>query len=197
MTGLRTSSGAPSWIWGGLMILTAATILGLKISGAINPGTTYLLLIIPFLLGVQFYRSQQNSADACGASSPAIKRYNRGIALSSLGYVLGMGIAISVWNRYELSDSLVFVISLLPAIPTFAMIWVMGRYLKDEQDEYLRHRSVMASLWGLGVVLALGTFWGFLEMFALVPHIWSWWVMPVWAISMGASQYWQGWRSGE
>ena len=83
-----------------------------------------------------------------------------------------------------------FAISLLPAIPTFGMIAVMGRYLSEEQDEYLRYRSIMASLFGLGLVLALGTFWGFMEMFGLVPHIWSWWVMPVWAIGMGFGQFW-------
>jgi len=179
-------------MWGGLMIATAAAILALKLSGAIDGAAPYLLAIIPVALGVQFYRSMQRAADGCGASSPAVKRYNRGIAVTSLGYMLGMGIAISLWNRVALSDPLIFAISLLPALPTFAMIAVMARYLADESDEYLRHRAVTAALWGLGLVLALGTFWGFMEMFELVPHIWAWWVMPVWAMGMGLGQYWHG-----
>ena len=43
----------------------------------------------------------------------------------------------------------------------------------------------------LGLVLALGIFWGFLEMFELVPHVWAWWVLPVWAIGLGFAQLWQ------
>jgi hypothetical protein len=27
-------------------------------------------------------------------------------------------------------------------------------------------------------------------MFELVPHVWAWWVLPVWAISLGLAQLW-------
>ena len=181
--------------WGGLMIATAAAILGAKLSGAINAPTAYLLAVIPLALGAQYFRALQHPQPDCGMTSPALRRYNRGIALTSLGYALGMGIAMVLWNGYRLSDPAIFAISLLPALPTFAMIAVMGRYLAQEEDEYLRYRSVMASLWGLGLVLALGTFWGFMEMFSLVPHVWSWWVMPVWAIGMGIGQAILGWQA--
>ena len=117
--------------------------------------------------------------------------YNRRIVFSSLGYVLGLGIAVTLWNSYQLSDALVFAISLLPTVPTFGIIWAMARYLAEEQDEYLRHRMIMAALVALGVVLAIGIFYGFLEMFELVPHIWAWWVLPVWAIGLGLAQLWQ------
>ena len=117
--------------------------------------------------------------------------YNRRIVFSSFGYVLGLGIAITLWDRYELSDPAVFAISLLPTLPTFGIIWAMVRYLAEEQDEYLRYRTIMAALVALGLVLALGIFWGFLEMFELVPHIWAWWVLPVWAIGLGLAQLWQ------
>ena len=117
--------------------------------------------------------------------------YNRRIVFSSLGYVLGLGIAVTLWNSYQLSDALVFAISLLPTVPTFGIIWAMARYLAEEQDEYLRHRTIMAALFALGVVLAIGIFYGFLEMFELVPHIWAWWVLPVWAIGLGLAQLWQ------
>ena len=49
----------------------------------------------------------------------------------------------------------------------------------------------MAALFALGVVLAIGIFYGFLETFELVPHIWAWWVLPVWAIGLGLAQLWQ------
>lgn len=172
------------------MIGSAAAILGLTLGDAVSSSTAYVLLIIPVALGVQYYRVLQRTSAVCGNESAALGRYNRGIMLTSLGYMLGMGIAISLWDRFDLSPPVVFAISLLPAIPTFAMIWVMGRYIAGEADEYLRHRAIISALWGLCLVLALGTFWGFMEMFDLVPHIWAWWVMPVWAIGMGLGQSW-------
>ena len=128
-------------------------------------------------------------AGAC--TSAAMATYNRRVLLSSFGYVLGLGIAVTLWNGYELSRPLVFAISLLPTLPTFGIIWAMARYIAEERDEYLRHRTIMASLVALGFVLAIGIFWGFLEMFELVPHIWAWWVLPVWALGLGMAQLWQ------
>lgn len=168
-----------------LFLFAAAVIASLRVFDVIDRTTGTMLAIIPVALMIAFYRAmQKQTADQlCG--SPALLRYNKGVLLTSLGYLLGMAIAVYVWNNAPMSPGLAFGISLLPAIPTLAMIGVMGRYLTDESDEYLRYRAIMAALWGLGLVLTLGTFWGFLEMFEVVPHIWSWWVLPAWAIGMG------------
>ena len=40
-------------------------------------------------------------------------------------------------------------------------------------------------------MLAIGSFWGFLETFELVPHVPGWWAVPIWAIGMGLGQAWQ------
>jgi len=79
-------------------------------------------------------------------------------------------------------------------VPIYAMIWAMARYLVEEDDEFLRHRAIMASLFGLGLVLAAGSFWGFLETFGVVPHVDAWWTFPAWAIGMGIAQCWMSWR---
>ncbi|MGY8973431.1 MAG: hypothetical protein ACKVGV_07315 [Sphingomonadales bacterium] len=172
--------------WVALYFLSIAVIAALKLSGAIaSPVGFILLAAATFLL----FPLARRGADGC--TSQAMAAYNRRIVFSSFGYVLGLGIAITLWDRYELSDPAVFAISLLPTLPTFGIIWAMGRYLAEEQDEYLRHRTIMAALVALGLVLALGIFWGFLEMFELVPHIWAWWVLPVWAIGLGLAQLWQ------
>ena len=38
---------------------------------------------------------------------------------------------------------------------------------------------------------AIGSFWGFLETFELVPHVPGWWAVPIWALGMGLGQAWQ------
>ena len=115
-------------------------------------------------------------------------RYNSRFMLATLGYVLGMLVAISIHNSGMPVGPLAYAVPLLPTLPALAMIFVMGRYLVEETDEYLRHRASLSAIIGLGVVLVLGTVWGFLETFGLVPHIWAWWVVPAWAIGLGIGQ---------
>lgn len=179
---LLTSPGR----WVALYFFSVVIIAALKLTGAIESPVGFILLAAATCLLLPLARRRSD-----GCISRAMVDYNRRIVFSSLGYVLGLGIAVTLWNSYQLSDALVFAISLLPTVPTFGIIWAMARYLAEEQDEYLRHRTIMAALFALGVVLAIGIFYGFLEMFELVPHIWAWWVLPVWAIGLGLAQLWQ------
>lgn len=174
------------YLWVVLYFVAIGAIGGLKLTDAINGPTGFILLALA--TGLLIPIARQRTATC---SSKAMIDYNRRVLFSSFGYALGLGIAVTLWNNYELSRPAVFAISLLPTLPTFGVIWAMARYLAEEQDEYLRHRTIMAALVALGIVLALGIFWGFLEMFELVPHVWAWWVLPVWAIGLAATQLWQ------
>ena len=189
MTGITHTGRAPGF-WGGLFVASAAAVAGLKLSGAVEGGTAYLLFLIPMALLLPFYRSLQRQQDVRGCASPAALRYNRRMLLSSLGYVLGLGIAVWVWRNLEPGTEVTWLLATLPIVPVMAMIYAMGRYVVEESDEYLRHRAVMASLVGLGLVLSLGSFWGFLETFELVPHVPGWWTVPVWALGMGLGNLW-------
>lgn len=175
-------------IWGGTFLASAGALAGLTLSGAIDRTTTLVLALIPAALMVVFYRAAQRLNATAGYASSAQARYTRGILLASLAYMLGLGVALSVWRNYEVSQEITFLLALMPVLPIFGMIWVMARYLRDERDEYLRHRAIMASLGGLAAVLAIGSFWGFLETFELVPHVPGWWAVPIWAGGMGVTQ---------
>ncbi len=190
-----TTSARSTGFWVGLFLGSVGAVMGLKLSDAVEGGTAYLLFLVPTALLVPLYRSIQSHAGTRGCSSPAARRYNRGTLLSSLGYVLGLGIALWVWRNLEPSVGVTWLLAMLPIVPIFALIYVMGRYIVEESDEYLRHRAIMASLVGLGCVLAFGSFWGFLETFALVPHVPGWWTVPAWALGMGLAQAWMSRRT--
>jgi hypothetical protein len=185
-TPARTSAGRSPWFWAGNYFASSAIIVALKLTDAITSTVAMILFVGAMGLLIPLVRAGERQ----NCASPVMVRYNRRILAASFGYVLGLGIAIALWNNYELSGPVVFAIALLPTLPTFAMIWAMGRYLVEEQDEYLRYRMVRAAIMSLGGVLAIGIFWGFLEMFELVPHIWAWWVLPVWAVGLGLAQLW-------
>jgi hypothetical protein len=57
-------------------------------------------------------------------------------------------------QEYHLfSKTILNLIELLPAIPVAAMIYVVGRYLRQETDEFLRMIVTQSLLWGLGVTM--------------------------------------------
>ncbi len=175
--------------WAALFVVAMFGAAALS-STALEGPAGLIVRILPMALLIPMVKAAERRGAASGCVNPVIVRYNRRVLFSSFGYVLGLGIAISIWNAYEVDRVTAFALALLPTLPTFYMIWAMGRYLVEETDEYLRYRTVRAAIMSLGGVLAIGIFWGFLEMFELVPHIWAWWVLPVWAIGLGLAQLW-------
>ena len=182
MNGLNGRPG----LWIGLFLASAGAIAALKLTDAIDGTTGFILFAGATGLLIPYARSLSRKR----GTGSAIIRYSKGIAASSLLYVLGLGLAITLDRRMELAGTSAFLVALLPVLPILGMVWVMGRYLAEEQDEYLRHRAMISSLVGLGLVLSVGSFWGFLEMFELVPHMPGWWAVPVWAIGMCLGQGW-------
>src|SRR5690606_2652845 len=171
-------AGRSRWFWAGLMFASFGVIAALRITDAIGETAGFILMACAMLLIVPLTRAGLAHQRTTGHLSPAVARYTRRFMIASLGYMLGLGIAITLSQRMELSGVGAFAIALLPVLPIFAMIWTMARYLIEEDDEFLRHRATMASLAGLGLVLAAGSFWGFLETFGVVPHVDAWWTFP-------------------
>lgn len=84
--------------------------------------------------------------------------------------------------------ALLALLSLLPALPIVAAIVVMGAYLVEERDEFIRSRLVTAMVGGLGVMLAITTVWGFLENGGAVAHFPTFLTFPVWCGCFGLWQ---------
>lgn len=189
---MPATTGSRPGLWIGLFLAGSAAVAALRLSDAIDATTGFILFAGVAATLIPFAHSMARRGPSC--ASPAVVRYTKGIAASSLLYVLGLGLAITLDRRMELEGAMAFLVALMPVIPILWMIYVMGRYLAEEQDEYLRHRAMIASLAGLGLVLATGSFWGFLETFGLVPHVPGWWAVPIWAIGMGLGQAWMSLR---
>lgn len=185
---MSTRQGRSVGFWAGLLAASMATIAGLRLSEAIDETTGFILMIVPTALLIPLFRAMTRRAPV--NSSRAAIRYTKGIMIASVAYMLGLGLAITIHDRSGLEGLTGFIIAMLPVVPIFGMIYVMGRYLAEEQDEYLRYRAVTASMVGLALVLGVGSFWGFLETFEMVPHVPGWWAVPIWAVGMGLGQFW-------
>jgi len=180
----QTSKARPG-VWAGLFFSNVAVIAVLHITGALEPPAPYILFALNFVLLVPFLRATRQASEQAGAMSPALRAYNWRFAMFSAVYAAAMIVAGNIYGSLAEGSPLLWLLATVPLVPVLGMIWTMYRYLREEKDEYLRHRATTASLVGLALVLVVGTSWGFLETFGLVPHVWNWWVFPAWAIGLG------------
>lgn len=154
----------------------------------LNDFWSMAVMLPPMLLLVPMIRSTERGGNFNGCTSPALRRYNRRGLIWAFGYVAALFFAISVNDWLEPEGPLLWLIAVLPSLPILYFVWALHRYLVEETDEYLKMRYVGDALFGLGLLLVVATIWGFLETFKVVPHIQSWFVVPVWAIGLGLSQ---------
>jgi hypothetical protein len=117
--------------------------------------------------------------------SPAIKRYNRRVIWLSLLYALFLFAAVYGFNHALLHGVAGYVAAILPALPIIGIFAAIGRYLVEEQDEYVRMLMVRQTLWASGFALSLATIWGFLESFELVSHIDAYYIAVLWFGGLG------------
>jgi hypothetical protein len=112
--------------------------------------------------------------------TPAWKRYKVRVIWLSLLYCAFLLPAVYGFKHQLVPHSVAFVVAVLPALPIIGIFGAIGRYLVEEQDEYVRMLMVRQTLWASGFTLSLATVWGFLDNFQLVGHIEGYWIVVVW-----------------
>ncbi len=126
--------------------------------------------------------------------SRAGKRYLARFAPAMTAYVVVLFASIWCIKHYAPHGPLLWILAIAPALPIIAVIAIMGLYVIEEQDEFVRSTLVQAMLWGIGVTLAGCTAWGFLENVELVPHMPLYGVFPIFCAAMGLAQPLVRWR---
>jgi len=117
--------------------------------------------------------------------SAAWKRYNIRILLLSLLYAAFLLPAVYGFKHKLIIGAVAWIVAVLPAIPIIGIFGAMGRYLVEEQDEYVRMLMVRQMLWAMGFTLSVATIWGFLDNFELVGHVDGYWIVVVWYFGQG------------
>ena len=117
--------------------------------------------------------------------SSAINRYNVRVIWLSLLYAAFLLGAILAFNHRLVAGPLAYLAAILPAIPIIGIFVAIGRYLVEEQDEYVRMLMVRQTLWASAFALSLATIWGFLESFGLAGHIDAYYVAVAWFGGLG------------
>ncbi len=121
-------------------------------------------------------------------TNPAQRRYLLRFMPLMVSYamiLIGVGMA---QRAGHIGGATIGLVSVLPAIPLIGVLIVMGLYLREERDEFLRDRMVTAMLGGTGLLLVATTVWGFLENNGVVGHPPTFLAFPFWCGAMGLSE---------
>lgn len=110
--------------------------------------------------------------------------------------VYGVLITGATWLARNLDPSPagLIALSLLPAIAIAASLIVVGLYLIEETDEYVRRRQAVAMLISIGILLTLSTALGFLQQRSLIGSVDMLWAFPAWCVLWSVTQCWMAIR---
>lgn len=117
----------------------------------------------------------------------AVRRYTFRFMTLMLFYVLFLVPAVWTFSHRHPTGPGAYFLAILPALPIVGMLVVVGLYLAEEKDEFLRNMFVQSMVWGIGATLALTTVWGFLELFVPVPHLQPYLVFPIYWAFVGVA----------
>jgi hypothetical protein len=101
----------------------------------------------------------------CVPKSKAEKQYmKRMLVTMSVYLVLVFGATWAVRHAH-VKGWLLVVCAVVPSLAIFRLLQVVGLYLKEETDEFVRQQMVNAILWGTAAVLGLSAFTDFLRSY--------------------------------
>ena len=119
------------------------------------------------------------------ARTSAWKRYNIRVVWLSVVYAAFLIAAVYGFKHNLVPGPLKYFVAILPALPIIGIFGAIGRYLVEEQDEYIRMLMVRQTLWASAFSLSVATTWGFLDNFRLVGHVDGYWIAVLWFVGLG------------
>ena len=119
------------------------------------------------------------------ARTQAWKRYNIRAIWLSLAYAAFLLPAVYGFKHQLIGGPAAYLVAVLPALPIIGIFAAIGRYLVEEQDEYVRMLMVRQTLWASAFALSVATTWGFLDNFGLVGHVDGYWIAILWFFGLG------------
>ena len=119
------------------------------------------------------------------ARTAAWKRYNWRVVWLTFLYCAFLIPAVYGFKHGLIPGALQYLVAVLPALPIIGIFVAIGRYLIEEQDEYVRMLMVRQTLWASGFALSLATVWGFLDSFDLVGKADGYYIVIAWFFGLG------------
>jgi undecaprenyl pyrophosphate phosphatase UppP len=131
----------------------------------------------------------------CKTNSVAEKSYRRDVLRLMVAYAVVL-FGASWFVRHDGAQHFfLYFWSVMPAIPILAVMIRMGKYLREEKDEYQRLMAMQAILVGTAALLATLVVSDFLRAFANTGTLPAFAGFLIFVGSMAAAQAWQKLRN--
>ena len=107
----------------------------------------------------------------CRNPTKAARRYTQRMGTIGLIYVATVLVITRYVHQTHPVGAKLFALSLAPALNVVAMILVVGRYLREEVDEFKRYQLVVAILVAVGATLAMVACTDFLRSYGAMSEL--------------------------
>ena len=118
----------------------------------------------------------------------AARRYVRRFSTVSGLYVALIAANTGISHALDPSRAVLGLMAVLTALPIVAMLVVIGLYLREETDEFVRDRIVTSMLIGLGILFAATSVLGLLQFEGIVGSLPVFLAFPLWCATWGLTQ---------
>ena len=117
--------------------------------------------------------------------NPAARAYVRRFVPMMIAYAVLVFVApYAIW-ALEAQGPVLWALAILPALPIIGVFWLIGRYMLELKDEYLRLLEVRKALVATTLALSVASIWGFLEIYADAAHLPTFFIPVIWFGGLG------------
>jgi len=124
----------------------------------------------------------------------AAKRYQRRFAVVTALYIALVATNTALTHLGDPAPFVAGLMAVLTALPIAAMLALLGIYLREETDEFVRDRTIMSMLIATGVLLSVASIIGMLQFEDLVGTVKVFLAFPLWCAVWGIAQLSLNWR---
>lgn len=108
----------------------------------------------------------------------------RFVPMMTVYAVLVFAAPYAIW-AWRPEGPFLWAIAVLPALPIVGVFWIIGRYIIELKDEYLRMLEVRKALVATGFAMSIASIWGFLEIYTDVMRLPTFFVPVIWFAGLG------------
>lgn len=150
-----------------------------------DPIVANSVVLIPMIFLTKAGLNAMANAGRHGERGSAARNYLTRMLVVSLTYVGSLATASVLIEDGDPITFLSVLVALVPGIAVAGYFWAIGKYLAEQQDEFLRMLMVRQSLIATGLAFSAASIWGFLESFGQVPHLDAYWWPILWFFGIG------------
>ena len=123
-----------------------------------------------------------------------MKRHQKRVWPTLAAYASVLATVMWFFQTHPPTGALKYIAAVAPAVPLLVVVWLFGRYLYEEDDEFRRWQQILTLLIAIGVVLGVCIVWGFLEAFAGVGPVPLYHVATLFVVVQSLSAIVVAWR---